>query len=196
MIRLMVVDDHVPTREETVRELSAGGVIQVIAEAETSDEAWKTGQKLLPDVILLDLHLPGLLSTMDLLKRFATLPRGKVVIHASEARAAEVQDLLDAGASAYVLKSDAPALIRMAILMVTRGSRGVVSPSLPRHLTRLTPSERSILRHLTRRGRPPQIAERLGISEDALREAMMHLAEKLELSSTTQLVKWAKKHGF
>src|SRR5579885_3735099 len=96
MIRLMVVDDHVPTREETVRELSAGGVIQVIAEAETSDEAWKTGQKLLPDVILLDLHLPGLLSTMDLLKRFATLPRGKVVIHASEARAPEVQDLLGA----------------------------------------------------------------------------------------------------
>lgn len=192
----MIVDDHAPTREQAKREIAAPGVIQVLAEAETSDEAWKIAEKLLPDVILLDLHLPGLIQTNDLLKRLTSLPRVKVVVFASASKASEVQDLLDAGAVAYVLKTDAPALIRMAILMVSRGSRGVVSPSLPRHLTRLTPNERSILRHLTKRGKPPQMAERLGISEGALHQAMQHLAEKLELSSTAQLIKWAKKHGF
>jgi two-component system nitrate/nitrite response regulator NarL len=196
MIRLMIVDDHAPTREQAISELTTPGVIQVIAEAETSDEAWKTAQKLLPDVILLDLHLPGLMTVADLLKRLVSLPRAKVIAYASASKASEVQDLLDAGAVAYVLKSDAPALIRMAMLMVTRGSRGIVSPSLPRHLTRLTPNERSILRQLTKRGKAPQIAERIGISEASLQEAMLHLTQKLELTSTAQLVKWAKKHGF
>lgn len=196
MLRLMIVDDHSPSREQAVRDLAAAGVIQIIAEAETSDEAWKTAQKLLPDVVLLDLHLPGLLTTNDLLKRLTNLPRVKVVIFASASKASEVQDLLDAGASAYVLKSDPPALIRMAMLMASRGSKGIVSPSLPRHLTRLTPNERSILRQLTKRGKPPQIAERLGISENTLHDALLHLTQKLELPSTEHLIKWAKKHGF
>jgi two-component system nitrate/nitrite response regulator NarL len=196
MIRLMVVDDHEPSREQAIRELSTPGVIQIIAQAETSDEAWKTAQKLLPDMVLLDLHLPGLLNTYDLLKRLISLPRNQVVIFASDSKASEVQDLLDAGAAAYVLKTDPPALIRMAMLMVSRGSRGIVSPSLPRHLTKLTPNERAILRHLTKKSKPGQIAERLGLSEAELLEVMTHLTQKLELDSTVHLVKWAKKHGF
>ncbi len=84
----------------------------------------------------------------------------------------------------------------MAILMVSRGSRSVISPSLPRHLTRLSPQERSVLRQITKRGRLPQIAERMGVTEDALKGTLDHLAGKLELTSTAQLVKWAKKHGF
>jgi len=196
MIRLMIVDDHQPTRQDAVREMSAGGIIQVIAEAETSDEALKVAEKLLPDVILLDLHLPGLITPTDLIKRLSMLRRVKVVVYASQSKASEVQDLLDAGAVSYVLKSDPPALIRMAILMVSRGSRGIVSPSLPRHLTRLTPQERSILRQLTKRGRLPQIAERMGTSEETLRQTLEHLSAKLELPGPSQLVKWAKKHGF
>ena len=196
MIRLMVIDDHAPSREQAIRDLTTPGVIEVIAQAETTDEAWKTAQKLLPDMILLDLHMPGLMSTNDLLKRLVGLPRAKVVVFASAGKASEVQDLLDAGASAYVMKSDPPALIRMAMMMVSKGSRGVVSPSLPRHLTKLLPNERSILRQLTKKGKLPQIAERTGISENALNEMLLHLVEKLELGSTAALIKWAKKHGF
>ncbi len=196
MIRLMVVDDHAPSRQQAVHDLTTPGVIQVVAEAETSDESWKVAQQLLPDIILLDLHLPGLLTTFDLLRRFATLPRSQVVIFASDSKAADVQDLLDAGAAAYVLKSDSPALTRMAMLMVSRGSRGVISPSLPRHLTKLTSVERSLLRQLTTRRKLPQIAQQMSISEASLEEALNHLREKLELEDTAQLTKWAKKHGF
>ncbi len=99
----MIVDDHAPTREEALKNLQAGGVINVIAQAETSDEAWKTAEKLLPDIVLLDLHLPGLLNTFDLLKRLSALRRVKVIIFASQGKAAEVQDLLDAGACGYIL---------------------------------------------------------------------------------------------
>lgn len=196
MIRLLIVDDHEPTRAEAISNLSAGGIIQVVGQAETSDEGWKTAEKLLPDILLLDLHLPGLLSTQDLLKRLKNLARVKTIIYASQAKAADVQDLLDAGASAYVLKTDPPALLRMTIVMVQKGSKGVISPSLPRHITRLNPQERNMLRHLTKRGRLPQIAERMGMSEEGLKEAIEVLAEKLELKGAPQLVKWAKKHGF
>ncbi len=195
-MRLLVVDDHNPTRQEIVRELSTGGVIEVVGESETSDMALKAAKELLPDVILLDLHLPGLIGTVDLIKRMTALRNVRVVMFASQGKPSEVQDLLDAGAVGYVLKTDPPALIRMALLMVMRGSKGVVSPSLPRHITRLSQDERSVLRSITMRGKLAKAAERLEISEADLMELVEGLMAKLELEKPEQLVKWAKKHGF
>ncbi len=195
-MRLLVVDDHIPTRQEIVRELSTGGVIDVVGEAETSDQALKVARELLPDVILLDLHLPGLIGTIDLIKRLTALRNVRVVMFASQGKASDVQDLLDAGAVGYILKTDPPALIRMALLMVIRGSKGVVSPSLPRHITRLSAEERSVLRSITMRGKLPKAAERLDMSEPDLMEIVEKLLAKLELNTPEQLIKWAKKHGF
>jgi DNA-binding NarL/FixJ family response regulator len=196
MIRLLVVDDHVPTREQVVSDLSSGGLINVVGQAGTSDEAYRSCAQLLPDIVLLDLHLPGLIGTFDLIKKLTSLKMVRVVIFASQSKASEVQDLLDAGASAYVLKTDPPALLRMTIVMVHKGSRGVVSPALPRHLTRLSPQERSLLRQLTMRGKLAKAQDRLGVSEAELNDLVAHLTEKLELESADNLIKWAKKHGF
>lgn len=195
-IRLVVVDDHAPTREQVVKDLSSGDIIKIVGEAKSSDEALKLSRELLPDVVLLDLHLPGFLDTMDLLKRLIVLRNVRVVIFGSLGKPSEVQDLLDAGAAGYVLKTDAPALIRMAILMVSRGSKGVVSPALPRHVTRLLPEERHILRQITQKGKFAKAALRLDISEDLLMLKVSALAAKLELETPEHLVKWAKKQGF
>lgn len=196
MIRLVVVDDHIPTREQAVESLRQGELINIIGEARTSDEAWKSCSQLLPDIVLLDLHLPGLLGTFDLIRKLTGLKNVRVVMFASQGKASEVQDLLDAGASAYVLKTDPPALLRMAIVMVHKGSRGIISPALPRHLTRLSAQERQVLRQITMRGKLAKAPERLGISEEELMEVVAHLMEKLELGSPEALVKWAKKHSF
>ena len=196
MIRLMVVDDHLSTLNQTIDLLNQGEPFKVVAKAETSHEAWQTASQILPDIILLDLHLPGLYDTAGLLKRFSNLKRTKVVIHASHGKAAEVQDLLEAGASGYVLKEDSPALLKMALLMVSKGSRAVISPSLPRYITRLTLQERTLLRYLVLKGRLAKAAERLGISDQDVQDLVQHLAEKLELESSDKLLRWAKKHGF
>jgi two-component system, NarL family, nitrate/nitrite response regulator NarL len=196
MIRLMVVDDHVETRQQTIANLTQGDLLKVVAEADTSHDAWKIASQILPDIVLLDLHLPGLYSTVDLLKRFGQLKRTKVVIFAGQGKASEVQDLLEAGASGYVLKTDAAALIKMALLMVSKGSRTVISPSLPRHLTRLTAQERTILRYIAMKGKLSKAAERMGIGEAELTELVEHLTEKLELESPDKLLRWARKHGF
>ena len=196
MTRLLVVDDHIQTREEIVRELSTGGVIKIVGQAGTSDEALKMARELLPDIVLLDLHLPGLISTVDLIKRMTALRNVKVVMFASQGKASDVQDLLDTGAVGYILKSDSPALIRMALLMVMKGSKGIVSPALPRHITRLTPEERSVLRHITMRGKLAKAAQRMGMEEDRLNSIVAALCDKVELDSSEKLIKWAKKHGF
>jgi DNA-binding NarL/FixJ family response regulator len=192
----MVVDDHEPSLEKVCRELASAGVIQVIAKACTSDEAWKVAQKLLPDIILLDLHLPGLISQPELIKRLNSLRQCRIVAFASEGKASEVQSLFESGVAAYVLKSDAPELLRMSLLMVSRGSKEIVSPAMPRFLSRLSSNERAILHHITKRGGLPKAAERLGINETDINDAVEHLMEKLDVSEVTQLIKWAKKHGF
>jgi DNA-binding NarL/FixJ family response regulator len=196
MIRLLVVDDDLPTQKETIKQLELGDVIQIVGSATTSDEALQAAQKLLPDIVLLDLHLPGLISTIDLIKRMIALRNVKVVAFASQSKAADVQDLLDAGASAYILKNDSPMLVRMAIVMVSRGARSVTTPSLPYQLTRFTAQERNILSQAAGRGPISKAALRLGISEAELNESLTQLAEKLELADVDKLIKWAKKQGF
>lgn len=196
MIRLVVVDDHEPTRKQALDQLSQGGLIRIVGEAETSDQALKVARELLPDIVLLDLHLPGLLAVPELLKRLVTLRNVRVVMFASQGKAADVQDLLDLGASGYVLKTDPAALLRMAILMAHKGATSIISPSLPRHITHLSHEERTLLRSLNLRGKLAKAAERLGISDEELDDRVAGLVEKLELETPDQLVKWAKKHGF
>ncbi len=195
-IRLVVVDDHAPTRQAIIKELDSGELIRIVGEAQTSDEAWKICRELLPDVVLLDLYLPGLIGPLDLIKRLTALRNVKVVMFASQAPAAEVQDLLDAGALGYVLKTDPPTLVRMALLLVTRGSKNVLSPALPKFVTRLSADERNLLRQITQRGKFTQAAKRMGITESELMSKVFELCAKIDLDEPDKLIKWAKKYGF
>lgn len=196
MIRLLVVDDHSPTRLATISQLTAGDLIEVIGEAETSDQALKLSEKLLPDIVLLDLHLPGLISSVDLIKRLTALRNVKVIAFASQVVGAEVADLLDAGAAAYILKSDASALIRMSILMVSRGSRNITSSAVPREISKLTAPERILLKEITKKGKLQKAAERMGVPESSLLETVNQISQKLEINDAEKLIKWAKKQGF
>jgi DNA-binding NarL/FixJ family response regulator len=196
MIRVIVVDDHHESRQRIIGELKAGNLINVIGEAQTSDEALQLSEKLLPDVVLLDLHLPGLLNSVSLVQKLSALRNVKVLAFADNNKAAEVQDLLEAGASGYILKSDSSVLARMSLLMVARGSKNILSPALPRQINRLTSQERTILRYASRATKPEKAATELGITEAQLSDALSHLATKLDLGTIADLKKWAKKNGF
>lgn len=196
MTRLLLVDDHEPTRQKVREELAQGDLIEIVGEAATSDEAWRMAKELVPELVLLDLHLPGFIGTHDLIKRLVSLRNGKVLVFASQSKAAEVQGLLDAGASGYVMKDDPPALLRMAIVMVQKGSKNVLTPNLPRYITHLSQDERHILSYITMRGKLNKAAERMGLTDEEFNEYIGSLVEKLELEDADKLVKWAKKHGF
>lgn len=196
MIRVLVVDDHASTRQQIINELKSGNLINVIGEAETSDEAYSKAEKLLPDLVLLDLHLPGLLTPFNLIQKLTALRNVKVLACAPVAVGADVQDLLDSGASGYIIKSDPPALMRMAIVMVARGSNDIISPQLPRQITHLTQEERTILKQVSNNSKLDKAAAQLGVSENRLTATLLHLAEKLDLGTVANLRKWAKKNGF
>ncbi len=196
MIRVLVVDDHAPTRQEIIKELKTGNLITVTGEAETSDEAYTLAEKLLPDVVFLDLHLPGLLTPFNLIQKLTALRNVKVLVAAAVGVGADVQNLLESGASGYILKSDPPALLRMAIVMVARGSNDIISPELPRQITHLTPEERTMLKQVSASNKLDKAAAQLGISESRLTTTLSHLAQKLDLGTVANLRKWAKKNGF
>jgi two-component system, NarL family, response regulator DesR len=196
MIRVLVVDDHAPTRQQIIDELKSGNLITIVGEAETSDEAFAKAEKLLPDVVLLDLHLPGLLTPFNLIQKLTALRNVKVLVAAAVGVGADVQDLLESGAYGYVLKSDPPALIRMAIVMVSRGSRNIITPELPRQINHLTQEERAILKQVSNNSKLDKIAAQLGLSENRLTSTLLHLAQKLDLGTVANLRKWAKKNGF
>lgn len=196
MIRVLVVDDNQESRERVIPVLKTGDMITVIGEAQTSDEALQMADKLLPDVVLLDLHLPGLLTPPSLIQKLSALRNVKVIAFADNNKASEVQELLEAGASGYILKSDSSVLIRMSIIMVARGSKNVLSSTLPRKINHLTSQERVILKYVIHSNRIEKAASELGISEGQLNAALSHLADKLELNTVDELKKWAKKNGF
>jgi DNA-binding NarL/FixJ family response regulator len=196
MIRMLIVDDNPECLQAAVKKLSAGDLIEVVGTAMTSDEAFQEAKKLLPDIVLLDLYLPGLLSLPALVKKLIDLPNVKIIAYAGEGKAAEVQELFEFGVSAYMLKSDPAELLRMSVLMVQRDSKGVVSSGLPRHITRISEFERAVLLHVTKRGGIPKAADRTGITEHELVETLEHLAEKLELDGYQDVIKWARKNGY
>lgn len=195
-IRILVVDDHKEIRAAIVKELRAGNLLEIVGEAETSDEALMLGERLLPDIVLLDTHLPGLIGTVDLIKRLVALRNVKVAVFASPARAEQVQELLAAGAASYSLKEDPPALIRMTLLMVARGSRNLLSPALPKRLLTLNQLERNILGELAKRGKLEKALERLAITAETLAKAIEELTARLDFQDSQSLAKWAKKQGF
>ncbi len=196
MIRVLVVDDHAATRQQIINEFKSGNLITVVGEAETSDEAYAMAEKLLPDVVCLDLHLPGLLTPFNLIQKLTALRNVKVLVVAAVAVGADVQDLLESGASGYIAKSDPPALMRMAIVMVARGSRNIISPALPREIVHLTQEEKTILKNVSQTTKMDKAAAQLGISENRLTTTLLHLAQKLDLGTVANLRKWAKKNGF
>ncbi len=196
MIRVLVVDDHNESRQQIIEELKTGNLINVIGEAQTSDEALQQAAKLLPDIVLLDLHLPGLLTPINLIRKLSALRNVKVLVSSGIAKGAEVQDILEAGAFGYILKTDPSMLVRMSILMVARGAKNIISPALPRQINHLTAQERNILREVSRTSKSDKAANELGISEHQLNDALTHLAEKLDLGTIANLKKWAKKNGF
>jgi DNA-binding NarL/FixJ family response regulator len=196
MIRVLVVDDHEPCRRKACLDLAAGNLIEILATAASSDQAYSLACKLLPDVVLLDLHLPGLLSTDVLLKKLLSLRNLHVVIFADRMNASQVQDYFDAGASAYVLKDDRSELLRMSVLMVYRGSKKVLSAALPANLLKLSPADRQLLSQTVRAGGMAGAARQIGLSRSELRNALEAIARILEIDSVEKLCRWAKNHWF
>ncbi len=206
MIRVYLIDDHQMVRTGFRMVLEGVTDIVIAGESGSAEEALPQVQMLKPDVVLCDLHLPGL-SGLDVTERIVRGGWGpKVIVVSAQEDGPLPRCLLEAGASGYLGKAgDAQELLK-AIREVARGRR-YLSANVAQALafanlepaaspfTNLTQREMQIARLLVQGLRMSAIADRLNLSPKTVSTHKYNLMEKLGVSDMPALTRLALKHG-
>ena len=195
-IRALIVDDHQILREG-VRLLLGQGTgapaIEVVGEAATGTEALALLTTLQPDVLVLDLALPGVLG-IDVC--VAARARGvRVVILTMHVSPEHVRRARAAGADGYVVKGSGVSALAQAIRQVMAGGAGPFPEAEPDLLSRLTVREREVLLEVAQGSSNRDIASRLGISVHTVNTHRIHVMEKLGVHDAVTLGRLAVKLG-
>jgi DNA-binding NarL/FixJ family response regulator len=201
-----VVDHQALFRSGLVELLGRVPTIEVVGSAATAEDAVSLCQRTSPDVVLIDLELPGTTALDALCTIAATCPSTRVVVLTALVSDDSVLAALGAGASGYLLK-DADFEAILAGISAVREGEQVLSAAVARRLTglatpkvgpdgdQLTRRELEILR-LIAQGEPNRgIAERLSISDKTVRNHVSHLYEKLAISTRSEAVLCAVRQG-
>lgn len=210
-IRVLLVDDHVVVREGLRHVLGAGHGFEVVGEAGTGAEALVLAAERAPDVVLLDLTMPGMsgLEVTSILRE--RLPDVRVLVLSMHEQDEYVVAAVRGGAHGYVLKDADPGELRAAIRAVHDGAgyfspavaghlgaavRGEVAAAAPRdRLERLTPREREVLARVAAGHTNREIASQLGISPRTVESHRESLMKKLSLRSVAELTRFALQSG-
>lgn len=210
--RVVLVDDHALFRAGVRAELD--GLVEVVGEAGDVEAAVREVVEKRPDVVLLDVHLPGG-GGVEILRRLAIeAPGAKCLALSVSDDPEDVIAVIRAGARGYVTKTIAPAELADAIRRVqdddavfsprlagfvldafSAGAGGSESPAAApagdADLDQLTPREREVLRHIARGYLYKEIAQRLGISVKTVEAHVSAVLRKLQLSTRHELSRWA-----
>jgi DNA-binding NarL/FixJ family response regulator len=205
--RVVIVDDHKLFRSGVRAELEP--LLEILAEAGTVDEAEAAIERHQPDVVLLDVHMPGG-GGVEVIRRAAAADLRPTFLALSVSDAAEdVIAVIRAGARGYVTKNISPAELADAVRRVHEGD-AVFSPRLAgfvldaftgpapqpeTELDLLTPREREVLQHIARGYMYKEIALRLEISPKTVEAHVSSVLRKLQLSSRHELTRWAADRG-
>ena len=209
VIRVLIADDHAVVRQglRTFLELQAD--IDVVGEAADGEEAVAAAGEHAPDVILLDLVMPGLDGIGALRRLREAAPASRVIVLTSFGEDERLFAALRAGATGYLLKDVEPAeLVRgdphrargaVAALAGGRGARGRGAGErrwrAARGADELTPRELEVLCLIARGRSNKRIALELGVAEKTVKTHVSHVLAKLGLSDRTQAALYAVREG-
>jgi DNA-binding NarL/FixJ family response regulator len=205
--RVVIVDDHKLSRSGVRAELEP--LLEILAEAGTVEEAETAIAQHEPDVVLLDVHMPGG-GGVEVIRRTAAAGLRPTFLALSVSDAAEdVIAVIRAGARGYVTKNIVPGELADAVRRVHDGD-AVFSPRLAgfvldaftgpapqpeSELDLLTPREREVLQHIARGYMYKEIGLRLEISPKTVEAHVSSVLRKLQLSSRHELTRWATDRG-
>jgi len=208
-VRIVLADDHALLREGIRALLSRESDIEVVGEASDGREAIARCRALKPDVVLMDIAMPGLGGLEAALEIRKECPETKILVLTQYEDREYVTRFLKVGAAGYVLKNSAGAELASAIRSVQRGGL-VLDPQVARDALRepepaadgegdpydaLTDREKQVLKLVAEGKSNKEVAEVLGIS---VKTAMSHrerVMEKLGLHNRTDLIRFALKRG-
>lgn len=199
-VTVLIVDDHFVVRSGLAASLELDDTIEVIGEAERSEDVVATYTQLRPRLVLMDLQLPGQGGVAATAALRAHDPGARVLIFSTFARDDEIQAALDAGALGYLQKSATRDELLAALHQVAQGRRSL-APDLARRLNALrlgpaiTPRERDILTHIAAGRANKEIAALFNVSEDTVKRHVSHILEKLDVNDRAQATAEAIRRG-
>jgi DNA-binding NarL/FixJ family response regulator len=197
-IRVLIADDHAVVREGVRHVLGAEHGFDVVGEAANGDEAIQFAEALTPDVVVLDLSMPGR-SGLDAAHQIrARAPGSRILVLSIHDHAEYVQQSERAGAQGYLRKDSTPAQLRDAIRAVHAGERAFIdgTPDRPDdRLALLSPRERMVLAHIAAGNTSKETAAALGISARTVEAHRDSVSRKLKLRGAAALTRFAMEHG-
>lgn len=205
LLRVLICDDHTLVRAGLRRLLESFVDIEVVAEAANADQAVVGSRQHRPDIVLLDLSMPGRSGFEALVELRRDHPECRVVVMSMHDDPTHVREALARGASGFVVKEAAPAELEIALRAAAAG-RTYLSPqvSAPQLFARprseegvdaLPPRQREILAALGAGRTSKQIAADLGISVKTVETHRASAMHKLKLRTTADLVRYAIRNN-
>jgi NarL family two-component system response regulator LiaR len=207
-IRVLVADDHAIVRKGICALLATEPGIEVIGEARDGNDVIAASQRLQPDVILMDLVMPGV-DGLEATRRLACCqPQARILVLTSFAGDDKIFPALKAGAVGYLLKDSGPEELVHAIRQVHHGESSL-HPTIARRLLReisspaekatdphcLTEREIEVLQLVAQGQSNREVADLLTISEATVRTHVSNILSKLNLCSRTQAALYALREG-
>jgi two-component system, NarL family, invasion response regulator UvrY len=205
VIRLMLVDDHALVRMG-FRMLLADAGIEVVAEAGDGEQACQDYARVRPDVVVMDLSMPGMGGLEAVRRLLAQDPQARVLALSAHEDTAHPQRVLRAGARGYLAKRSAPESLIAAVGAVARGER-YVDPQTAQALAMaqiegeaspadmLSEREFSVFIQLARGATVAQIADNLNLSPSTVGTHLYHVKQKLRVSNQSELTLVALRWG-
>jgi len=204
MIRVLVVDDHPIVHDGVFAVLQPQADIRVVGSAETVDDALGRVRTDLPDVVLMDLRMPGEEGLSGLKRLIASAPAARVIVFTASDAEEFVFGAIQAGAKGYVLKGSPATELLRAIRLVHAG-QSYLSPTIGAKFVRhggrarsvglLTPRQLAILRLVAAGQSNQQIADSLGITERTVKFHVTAIFNKLGADNRAQAVALATRRG-
>lgn len=205
-IRVLLVDDHLVVRTGYKTLLTNSEDIEVVAEAETGEEACQQFARYEPDVVVMDLSLPGI-SGFEATKRIISRDHSaQVLVFSMHEDTAFVEKALQAGAKGYITKDNAPEILIEAVLQVAAG-REYLDQRLEKNLafqktcsrtnlfSGLTTREFEIFCLLAQGMGPATIADRICLSYKTVANYVTQIKSKLDVRTQAELVHLAIREG-
>jgi DNA-binding NarL/FixJ family response regulator len=209
-IRVILADDHKIIRDGLRSLIEKEDQIEVVAEAKDGRTAVRLAVKLSPDLVIMDIAMPGLNGVEATRQIIASAPQCKVIALSMHADMRYVMEMLKAGASGYLLKDSAFEELSSAIRTVLNNKTylcptvsGMVVGDYIQLLQKgdgsvfstLSAREREVLQLLAEGNSTSQIADRLHLSVKTIETYRQHIMEKLNIHNVAELTKYAIREG-
>lgn len=198
-IRILLVDDHMVLRMGLMTAASDEPDMEVVADVDTGLQAIEAYRKFHPDIVVLDLRMPGLGGIETIAKLREEFGDVRVIIFSNFAKGEEVYQALKAGAAGFVVKEMAVERLLDAIRRVHRGEQYVPAEVATRVgerlLAQLSPRELEVLKLVAKGLSNKEIAAQLNVVEGTIKIHVTNLLSKLRVADRTQAIVVAIQRG-